>query len=290
MFREEFHQDRHYIFVMVFASLLALFLLAGFGGAETIKVSSGESIQAAIERANPGDVVLVESGTYRENLDVTKRLTLRGMDTGSGIPIIEGNGNDTAIRLKAGGIVLKDFEVTGSKIGIEVVSDSNFVTENVAKDNWVAISIIDSKKNIVRDNTILENYRGIYLDSSFQNTISRNSISDNRWFGVGLQSSEKNVISGNTISNNYYGVSLAESEGNTVKSNLMTGNKYDDSTLLAPPNSTETKAEVASEVVLDAVPGTDEVEGGETEIREGAEAETGSKTLIREGAEAETGS
>ena len=274
---------------MVFASLLALFLLAGFGGAETIKVSSGESVQAAIERANPGDVVLVQSGTYHENLDVTKRLTLRGMDTGSGIPIIEGNGNDTAIRLKAGGIILKNFEVAGSRIGIEVVSDNNFVTKNVAKDNWVAISIVDSTKNLVKDNTILDNYRGIYLESSFQNTISKNSVSDNRWFGIGLQSSERNVITGNTISNNYYGLSLAESEGNTVKNNVMTGNKYDDSPLLMAPNSTETEAEVAPEVVLGAVPGTDEIEGDETVILEVARDEAGNETLIREVAEAEAG-
>ena len=289
MFREKICQDRHDLFVMVFASLLALFLLAGFGGAETIKVSSGESVQAAIERANPGDVVLVQSGTYHENLDVTKRLTLRGMDTGSGIPIIEGNGNDTAIRLKAGGIILKNFEVAGSRIGIEVVSDNNFVTKNVAKDNWVAISIVDSTKNLVKDNTILDNYRGIYLESSFQNTISKNSVSDNRWFGIGLQSSERNVITGNTISNNYYGLSLAESEGNTVKNNVMTGNKYDDSPLLMAPNSTETEAEVAPEVVLGAVPGTDEIEGDETVILEVARDEAGNETLIREVAEAEAG-
>jgi len=58
----------------------------------TIAVEAGESLQAAIEKASPGDVLEVESGIYRENLNITKQLTLRGVDTGGGMPVVDAGG------------------------------------------------------------------------------------------------------------------------------------------------------------------------------------------------------
>ena len=50
------------------------------------------SIQAAISNANPKDVIEVHSGTYYENVIIDKPITLRGVDTGRGRPIVDGNG------------------------------------------------------------------------------------------------------------------------------------------------------------------------------------------------------
>jgi hypothetical protein len=45
----------------------------------TIVVSPGQSIQAAVNKAKPGDTILVEAGTYNENVVVTTdMLTIRG--------------------------------------------------------------------------------------------------------------------------------------------------------------------------------------------------------------------
>lgn len=68
--------------------LLAACLVAGIGlpvavatpaSAATIVVSPGESIQAAVDAADPGDVVLVEPGVYREQVNIYEdNITLRG--------------------------------------------------------------------------------------------------------------------------------------------------------------------------------------------------------------------
>ena len=55
--------------------------MAGPAAAATIVVSPGESIQAAIDQADPGDVILVEAGVYRENLHIYEdNITLRGQN------------------------------------------------------------------------------------------------------------------------------------------------------------------------------------------------------------------
>jgi hypothetical protein len=45
---------------------LALILLPTTASAKALKVSSGGSIQAAVDRANPGDTVLVSPGLFTE--------------------------------------------------------------------------------------------------------------------------------------------------------------------------------------------------------------------------------
>lgn len=75
-------------------SILAILLIAGFTQAHETVCSSGcesTSIQAAVYAAHPNDTIDVYSGTYNESVVLTKDVTFRGIDTGSGEPIVNGD-------------------------------------------------------------------------------------------------------------------------------------------------------------------------------------------------------
>src|SRR5947209_6871370 len=68
---------RKHLLLLLTAGLLGLVLVPA-AAAKTRVVRHGQSIQAAINAAHPGDTILVRPGTYRESLQISKdRITLR---------------------------------------------------------------------------------------------------------------------------------------------------------------------------------------------------------------------
>ena len=60
------------------ALAVAAIFLALTGDAALIKVSPGESIQAAIDRASTDDRIVVQGGIYHESLNITKSIFMEG--------------------------------------------------------------------------------------------------------------------------------------------------------------------------------------------------------------------
>jgi predicted secreted protein len=101
-----------WIVPMIIAVLLALLAVSGMPAHAEIRVCPDgceySSIQAAIDSASPGDEIAVESGTYSENLITGKTVTLQGLDTGMGRPILGGS-----ITAAAKGADLHGFRLAG---------------------------------------------------------------------------------------------------------------------------------------------------------------------------------
>ncbi len=209
---------------------LFVLVLATSANAATLNVPADFiTIQAAVNAAAAGDTILVQSGTYYENVNVNKALTLRGVDSGSGLPVVDAGRSGDAIILRANNCTLQDFVAMNSsgQSGIRVLSSYNTISGNTAVGNYYGIAIRSSSiGNTISGNTATDNsYYGILLDSSSGNTISDNIATGNS-NGIYLYfSSIGNTISGNTATGNTNsGICISSSSGNTISDNTAAGN------------------------------------------------------------------
>jgi tetratricopeptide (TPR) repeat protein len=107
-------------------SILAILLMAGFASAHETVCSIGcdsTSIQAAVYAAHPNDTIDVYSGDYNESVVLTKDVTLRGINTGSGEPIVNGD------------LYQNDFRMVLRGFGFQSVSPSLVDAENMTTQN-----------------------------------------------------------------------------------------------------------------------------------------------------------
>ncbi|UCE37259.1 MAG: right-handed parallel beta-helix repeat-containing protein [Thermoplasmata archaeon] len=112
-------------------------------------------------------------------------------------------------------------------------SSNNKIKRNDISDNLGGLNLstppvsnLNSSYNIISDNNITNNERGIWLYSALTNAIIGNNISLNNDDGIRLlTSSDMNGIIGNTIfSNNGYGIYLSESSRNSIYHNYILNN------------------------------------------------------------------
>ena len=154
------------------------------------------SIQAAIDAANDGETVVVDSGTYEEELSIPKPITLQGTGnvtvdgstfSSDGLSI-DGDGtvvdnitlsnwSDNGIRLQANGVYLNRVTVENANDGLRVSSGTavqNLLVERSSFDNngigWYISNPSTSASAVfdgvtVRDSTFNGNDRkGIYAE------------------------------------------------------------------------------------------------------------------------------
>jgi nitrous oxidase accessory protein len=233
-------------------ALLSIILLAGWGSA-VVSVHPGESIQAAVDAAQPGDTIEVYGGVYSHSIEVNKPLHLRGIDSGDGLPRVETD-DGPAITLKANGITLEGFRVRSTSswegdAGLLVSSSHNIIKNNFfdgnggsgilleetinntlignsAQDNRDAgMALLKSNNTILEKNTIIRNECGISLQDSGSNLIEGNTVQSNDEDGIYLLRSGKNSLLGNLVAQNSAGIAFENCEENLVAKNDVIGNQ-----------------------------------------------------------------
>jgi len=207
------------------------------------------SIQTAIDAAESGDIIQVQSGAYYENVDVNKQLTLLGIDTGTGKPVVDAKFSGSSFILNADGIVIAGFAATNSEdtssstcaAGVYVYSNHNIIRNNDFVNNIFGIRLVQSRDNVIISNNVSNNGFGIDLDRSINNTITQNIIEGNYQCakisvdlgegqhcspgdGIRLKDSGRNNITYNEIENNCEGIALESSHLNTIIHNEMSFN------------------------------------------------------------------
>lgn len=179
---------RHLLIAVLILS--SLFMMGSSMGA-TLTVGPGERIQAAIDEAKDADVVAVEAGVYRENLNLVKGIVLQGTDR----PLIDAGGSGSAVTLRSEGIAIMGFEVSGSgsgerDAGIRVLAENCTVMDNLIVENSIGILLQDVQGTVISRNEVERNEIGIFLETSYGNEICSNRIAEN---GEGIHMARNNV-------------------------------------------------------------------------------------------------
>ncbi|MFA5266854.1 MAG: protein kinase [Methanoregula sp.] len=178
------------------------------------------SVQEAVDWASSGDTIFVESGTYFETVTLNHRITLMGVDSGGGLPVIDVSGKGNGIDIRVDGCTVEHFVIRNGSLftGIRVASSDNTLRKNTVRGFGEGISLISSQRSTIAGNNISDNGRaGIFLEGSVSNDIEYNSVTKNT-VGISLDGfSLSNRINRNNFINNQNVLSKsATSQWNSV--------------------------------------------------------------------------
>jgi parallel beta-helix repeat protein len=209
------------------------------------------SIQHAINAPETlnGHTIFVDSGTYRESVEITKSITLTGEDSTN--TIIDGGGSPSSVvyvedvdGVTISGLTIQNGEdvihlrrthnciVYGNNIktsaddGIELNDSYNAtVSENtITNSTEHGIHLVISDNCTVSENTINSALDGIYLDGSDDILVSENNVTNSTANGIYLLLSDNNIISRNSVTNNSFGISISNSSGDIIYHNNFIDN------------------------------------------------------------------
>jgi parallel beta-helix repeat protein len=220
-----------FAFAVLFATLA--FVSIGCASAATHYVDPGESIQAAVNAANSGDTIIVRDGTYTENINVYKRLTIFS-ENGSASTIVNAiNSYDHVFEVTADWVDISGFTVMGAtgyrKAGIRLGSSVGHynISDNIASNNYGGICLISSSDNNLANNNASNNYFGIRLKSSNNNTVTSN-IASNNSYGISIiDSSSNNTLTNNIANDNFHsGIYLYFSCNNNLTNNTANNHSH----------------------------------------------------------------
>ncbi len=205
----------------------------------TGSVADFTSIQAAVDAAKDGDTIIVYSGTYTENIDVNKELTIISQSGNPDDTIVQAlDEEDYIFDVTANNVTISDFKVGSSYFTTGI--NLNEVQHNNINNNDVSGEIRAIILNLSSNNTLSNNSGNIYLRYSDNNLLNNNSpigpfdavslyYSDNNLlsnnsvisdgFGIYMEYSNNNILTGNSIDASDYCIFLTSSNNNTVSNN-----------------------------------------------------------------------
>nr|WP_319372966.1 right-handed parallel beta-helix repeat-containing protein [uncultured Methanobacterium sp.] len=199
---------------------------------------SFNTIQSAISNSLTvnGDVILVENGTYTENVVVNKNLTII---SDSSVTVQASNTSNPVFTITRGGSGswIQGFVISGAvnSFGLLLDGCSNCtINNNTITNNCIGLGTGDIKteNNIIMCNNITSNQVGLGTSNSYNYVIYDNTITYNSNGGVELLDSDNTVIYTNLIMENNspgnfsFGIYLSNSNNTLIQNNLIPGNRY----------------------------------------------------------------
>jgi parallel beta-helix repeat protein len=202
-------------FLLIFVSLLIIlsnmFTSIHPVQAQVNVVVVSTTIQAAVDTAQPGDIVRVPPGIYRENVLVTKNnITIKGQ---SGA-IMDGTGlvgnSGITVRASSPSARISGFRLSGLQI------------QNYSRNGVILVRVDDYQ---IEDGKYINNEEyGIFPILSSHGLIQSNQVSGSDDTGIYIGQSNDAVIRNNQVSDCTVGIELEVSSNVIVQDNKMTDN------------------------------------------------------------------
>jgi nitrous oxidase accessory protein NosD len=219
------------------AAALSVAFAASAAASTTIVVRPGQSIQAAVNRAHPGDTVLVKPGVYHQTVQIRKDgITLRGSgNSRHGTVLKPPKSFPKTVCTKTFGpsgvcVLAKQFDaktgtvtrpvhndtVTGMRItGFPATGVFGFGTDGLRvtrvvaiKDGGYGIARFDSTRSVFAHNTAIGNEEaGLYVgDSPHADSVVRDNHASGNQFGIFIRHARHVLVVGNHVRGNCQGI------------------------------------------------------------------------------------
>ena len=202
------------------------------------------ALQRAIAAASAGNTVNVAAGTYDEDVNLNKSLSLLG--AGAASTTLRGviGGDSATVRVGASNVTVAGFTITRlgnnttdwndsglNSAGIAVIGTSITgmnIHDNILTGNRTGIDINNSSGHTIQNNAITDNRTGLLFRNTTDNmTVTGNEITDNWTVGilfldasggtnVPVQSALNSTFSQNNLSGNWYGQVVERQTGGSL--------------------------------------------------------------------------
>lgn len=201
-------------------------------------MQKGQSLQAAIDAAPPGSVLVVHSGTYSK---IRLKSDISVVAAAGETPVITGASGSWQYGVEARGVhdvVVRGFTIRGNFIGVFITnSSSTLIEDNSIFDNAEGMELRNSVSGVViRGNAINANNRildanraggaiGLYYSTG--SVIEGNSILDNTDVGIEVYGAWGTTIRNNHVAGSYDAIETGVDAGGTCGNITIAGNVFE---------------------------------------------------------------
>jgi nitrous oxidase accessory protein len=163
--------------------------LSAFANAETLEAAPGEPLQAALDRARPGDIVELAPGDYKGAIRIDRPVVLAGLPGAT----LDGGGAGNVITVTVPDVTIRGLTIRGSGRDLQAMNSGIFLEKT-------------AERAVVENNRLEGNLFGIYVHGAAGSRVERNVVEGLRGGsrsetgnGVSLWNAPDVTIAGNTF-------------------------------------------------------------------------------------------